>query len=214
VTQLESGGAAIGVATDIDGEARNASTPDIGADEFAGVGIDLLPPAISYAPLGNTTATTDRPLSITVTDLSGVPTSGSGLPVLYFRKGTSGGFSSSQCSFVSGTSYSCLFTYASVGGVATGDTIQYYLAAQDAAPTPNVTTNPSAGAAGFTADPPAASTPPTTPSSYVIAVALSGTQTVCASGCNHTTLTGATGMFNAINNGVLTGNLDIQILAT
>jgi len=35
-TRLESGGAAVGVTTDIDIEARNATTPDIGADEFAG----------------------------------------------------------------------------------------------------------------------------------------------------------------------------------
>ena len=36
-TRLESGGAAVGVTTDIDLETRNATTPDIGADEFAGV---------------------------------------------------------------------------------------------------------------------------------------------------------------------------------
>ncbi|MFL6529342.1 MAG: beta strand repeat-containing protein, partial [Chthoniobacterales bacterium] len=36
-TKLESGGASLPVATDIDLEARNAITPDIGADEFAGV---------------------------------------------------------------------------------------------------------------------------------------------------------------------------------
>ena len=35
-TRLESGGAAVGVTDDIDLEARNATTPDIGADEFAG----------------------------------------------------------------------------------------------------------------------------------------------------------------------------------
>jgi hypothetical protein len=35
-TRLESGGAAVGVTTDIDNDARNATTPDIGADEFAG----------------------------------------------------------------------------------------------------------------------------------------------------------------------------------
>lgn len=39
-TRLESGGAAVGVTNDIDVETRNATTPDIGADEFAG-----LPPA-------------------------------------------------------------------------------------------------------------------------------------------------------------------------
>lgn len=35
-TRLESGGAAAGVVVDIDGDARNATTPDIGADEFTG----------------------------------------------------------------------------------------------------------------------------------------------------------------------------------
>lgn len=35
-TRLESGGAAVGVTNDIDLEMRNATTPDIGADEFAG----------------------------------------------------------------------------------------------------------------------------------------------------------------------------------
>ena len=35
-TRLESGGAAVGVTIDIDAEMRNATTPDIGADEFAG----------------------------------------------------------------------------------------------------------------------------------------------------------------------------------
>jgi uncharacterized repeat protein (TIGR01451 family) len=35
-TRLESGGAAVGVAVDIDAETRNATTPDIGADEFVG----------------------------------------------------------------------------------------------------------------------------------------------------------------------------------
>jgi hypothetical protein len=35
-TRLESGGAAVGVTDDIDMDMRNATTPDIGADEFAG----------------------------------------------------------------------------------------------------------------------------------------------------------------------------------
>jgi hypothetical protein len=39
-TRLESGGAPVGVVDDIDAEVRSATTPDIGADEFAGV---LLP---------------------------------------------------------------------------------------------------------------------------------------------------------------------------
>jgi hypothetical protein len=44
-TRLESGGAPVGVTVDIDNETRNATTPDIGADEFTGV----LPPANDIA---------------------------------------------------------------------------------------------------------------------------------------------------------------------
>ena len=36
-TAIEGGGKVIGTTTDFDGDARNATTPDIGADEFAGV---------------------------------------------------------------------------------------------------------------------------------------------------------------------------------
>ena len=53
--------------------------------------------------------------------------------------------------------------------------------------------------------------PPASPNSYLIAAPISGAKTVCASGCDYTTLTGATGIFNAINTNVLTGNTDIQI---
>ena len=97
------------------------------------------------------------------------------------------------------------------GSVSIGDTIQYYVAAQDGAATPNVITNPVAGAGGFTPNPPAAATPPTTPNSYLISAPINGTKTVCASGCDFTTLTGATGLFKAINDGVATGNVEIQI---
>ena len=192
---------------DITGSTR-VDPPSMGAYE---VGVDLVGPTISYTILGNTTSTSDRPLVISATDPSGVPITGTGLPVLYFRKGVSGAYSSNQCTFGSGSTYNCTFTYASVGGVVAGDTIQYFVAAQDSAGTPNVSVNPATGASGLTANPPAAGTPPTAPNSYVIATALTGIKTVCASGCDYTTLTGATGAFNAINTNVVTGNLQIQI---
>jgi hypothetical protein len=47
-TQLESAGTSgTGIADDFDGDTRNASTPDIGADEFTGTLLDLAPPIIS-----------------------------------------------------------------------------------------------------------------------------------------------------------------------
>ncbi|MFN7965607.1 MAG: hypothetical protein U0V87_07965 [Acidobacteriota bacterium] len=210
-TPIEGNGLAIaGITDDFDGDIRaNFGPTDIGADAGNFLGVDLTAPTITYTPLPNTTSTADRTLSISVTDTSGVPTTGIGLPQLYFRKGTSGAYSASQCSFVSGSNYTCTFTYASVGGVVVGDKIQYYVAAQDNAN--NVTTNPLAGASGFSANPPAASTPPTTPNAYNIAAALSGTKTVCASGCDYASLTNTGGLFETVNAAVLTGNLIIDI---
>ncbi|MBS1792678.1 MAG: hypothetical protein JSS81_02420 [Acidobacteria bacterium] len=213
-TVAESNGVDVGVTDDFDGQTRASFTPvDIGADagNFTSGG-DFLPPVITYTALPATTSTTDRTLSISVTDiLSAIPTSGAGLPVLYFRKGVSGAFSASQCVFASGSNYNCTFTYASVGGVTGGDTIQYYVAAQDAATTPNVAVNPATGASGLTANPPAASTAPTAPNSYPVNPALTGTKTVCASGCDYTGLTTTGGLFAAINAATLTGNVTVQI---
>ncbi|HXI23964.1 MAG TPA: choice-of-anchor Q domain-containing protein [Pyrinomonadaceae bacterium] len=65
---------------------------DIGAYESA----FTTAPVISYTALANANNTSNRTLSITVTDSSGVPTSGTGLPRIYLRKGTSGSYSSNQ----------------------------------------------------------------------------------------------------------------------
>jgi len=186
-SQLESGGTTIsGITTDIDGDTRNASTPDIGADEYAGIGLDLTAPTISYSAFTNTSSLVDRVLSTTITDASGVPTSDAGLPVLYWKI-NSGSYAAVTGVFVSGSTYT--FTFGS--GVIAGDVVSYYVAAQDNAGTPNVTTNPSTGASGFTTNPPAASTPPTTPSSYTIIGTISGTKTVGAAGADYTNLTAA-----------------------
>jgi hypothetical protein len=214
-TVIEGNGADVGVTDDFDGQTRSGLTPvDIGADAGNFMGVDLAAPAISYTPLANTTSTTNRALAAMITDaVSGVPTSGVGLPVIYFRKGTSGAYSSTQSVSGGGGTYNFTIDYSLVtgGSVMVGDTIQYFVVAQDGAATPNVTSNPSAGASGYTANPPAATTPPATPNSYLIAAPIAGIKTICASGCEYTTLTGAAGVFSAINTGVVTGNVEIQI---
>ena len=191
----------------------DSSTVDEGfaIDDVSVSADDVSPPVITYTPLANTVSTTDRTIAITVTDNVGVPTAGPGLPVLYFRKGTSGSFSPSQCTSSGGSGYNCTFTYASVGGVAPGDTIQYYVAAQDTAATPNVSVNPAAGASGFTANPPGATTPPTTPSAYTISVILTGSFDV-GTGQTYTSLTNAGGIFEKINNNIVGSNLTINIV--
>jgi hypothetical protein len=185
-TQTESAGTPIATVTvDYDGNLRNATTPDIGADEFAGTPLDLVSPTIVYTPLLNTASTSSRTLVSSITDAgSGVPTAGLGLPVLYWKINLAGVWTGATSTYLTGSDYQ--FTFGS--GVITGDTIYYYIAAQDLATTPNIGTFPSGGAGGFTPDPPAASTPPTTPSSYIVSnVALGGDYTV------------GTAMFNKIS---------------
>ncbi|OQY76206.1 MAG: hypothetical protein B6D44_00050, partial [Ignavibacteriales bacterium UTCHB2] len=178
-TQTESGGvpvtSPIAVTDDFDGNTRNATTPDVGADEFNGVALDLNPPVISFTPLGITSSLTNRTLTAAITDPSGVPTSGIGLPVLYWKINAAGTYTGATATYLSGSNYQ--FTFGA--GVAAGDTVFYYVVAQDNATTPNVGVNPSAGAGGFTANPPAVSTPPTSPYGYFIVDApLAGDYTV------------------------------------
>jgi hypothetical protein len=203
-TQLESGATPVaGITDDFDGNTRNVSTPDIGADEFAGVLLDLSPPTISYAALSNTNLTGNRTLTATITDASGVPTAGAGLPVLYWRI-NAGGYSAATAASLGGNQYQFSFG----AGASVGDTVFYYVVAQDNAPTPNVGSNPSTGASGFTANPPAAATPPTTPNSYAIQGNLAGTFTVGAAGA-YSTLTAAV---TDLNNKFLTGPVVFELL--
>lgn len=190
-TQIESGGISVaGITDDYDGDARNASTPDIGADEGSFILLDMIPPAINYTALGFTCASGDRMLTATVTDPSGVPVSGAGLPVLYWKINT-GTYQAATGTHTGGNSYQFSFG----NGAVTGDVVSYYIVAQDNAGTPNVGAFPSGGAGGFTANPPAAATAPTTPSSYTISTLLNGTYQVGA-GQTFPTLTAAVTAYN------------------
>ena len=195
-SQLESGGATVGLLSDIDGQVRpgpagsvngGATAPDLGADEFDGVPLDIIPPAITYTPLSLTCATGARTLTTTITDASGVPTSGAGLPRLYWRI-NAGAYTPVIANFVSGSTYT--FTFGA--GVVVADVVSYYIVAQDNLA--NVGGSPGGGS-GFTANPPTAATPPGTPSSYTIGNTLSGTYTVGAAG-NYATLTAAAAAYN------------------
>jgi hypothetical protein len=209
-TVAEGNGAEVGVTNDFDGQTRASFTPvDIGADAGNFNGIDLAPPVISYTALANTNLTTDRVLSVTLTDVSGVATGGDA-PRVYFNK-NAGTYSSTACSLAGGTvqngTWNCTIDNSLIGGVVTADVIRYFVVAQDISG--NLGSNPSAGFSGTNVN--TVTTPPTTPNSYLIAQAISGTRTVCATGCDYTTLTGATGIFKAINDGVATGNINIEI---
>jgi len=206
-TQVESAGSIItapmALNTDFDGDARypnvgypvNASyppvAPDMGADEFAGIPNDITGPTIIYSPLGFTASISARTLTATITDTHGVPISGTGLPRLAWKKLTGGTWN-----YVTGTSMGSdqyEFTFGS--GVVQGDTVYYFVVAQDGFTTPAVGAYPFLGVSGFSANPPACSVKPTNPSSYTITAALCGTYTVGV-GKNYTTLTDAVNDYN------------------
>ena len=197
-TVIEGNGLAIGAVTDdYDGQTRASFTPtDIGADAGNFTGLDLTAPTIAYTPVASSCTAGTVTLTATITDASGVPTAGAGLPVLYWKI-NAGAYTAATGTFVSGNSYSFTFGAGSVAN----DVISYYIVAQDNAATPNVAVSPATGAAGLTANPPAATTPPTSPSTYSILNALSGTYTV-GSGGAYATLTAAVA---AYNNSCLTG---------
>jgi trimeric autotransporter adhesin len=206
LTQCESGASVVtdplAITTDFDNDPRYpnagypdnpsspAIAPDMGADEFAGLTNDLLPPNIGYTPLADTSGTVGRTLAASITDPSGVPTSGTGLPVLYWRI-NNGSWVSSIATWVSGNQ----FAFTIGDGAVLHDTIYYYVAAQDMAPGINVGCRPAVGAGGFTSDPPACSTPPSSPDYYVIVGALSGVYTV-GIGKDYNTITDAVADLN------------------
>jgi photosystem II stability/assembly factor-like uncharacterized protein len=165
-TQVDSGGQGLAsVTTDFDGDLRNATYPDIGADEGNFIRADTSGPAIAYTPLGDVPAIyATRTLNATISDLSGVPTTGIGLPVLYWKIGSAGSYTAATASHTGGSGYE--FTFGT--GAVLGDTVFYYVCAQDNWSTIHVSAFPAVGASGLTPNPPAAAVPPTTPSSYRI----------------------------------------------
>ena len=196
-TQVESGGTTIsGITTDYDGDIRNATTPDIGADEGSFTPNDQTPPTITYTALANTASTTSRTLVATITDASGINTTN--LPRIYYRLST-GSYYSAVATSSTGSSYTFTIDYANTGGTpVAGNIIQYYVVAQDASSNANVGTSPSGGSG---TSPTIGVTPPTTPASYQILATLAGNYYVGTSthtpAATYATITAAATAYNS-----------------
>jgi uncharacterized repeat protein (TIGR01451 family) len=206
-TAAESNGVDVGVTDDYDGQTRAGLTPtDIGADAGNFNGVDLSPPAIAYTPFGNTSLTTNRTLTATLTDVTGVATGGLA-PRIYYRK-NAGAYFSQACGLTGGTvnngTWDCTINYADLGGAALTDVIGYFVVAQDTVG--NLGSNPG-GAIGTSVN--TITTPPT-PNTYTIVTAYSGPIGV-GSGESITSLTNAGGLFELLNAGALTGDLVINL---
>jgi hypothetical protein len=223
-TFCESGGVAVNYPTviidDFDGQPRYpnlgypdnsafpANAPDVGAFEFAGKTPDQVPPVIIYTELPNTSNTGPQILNASISDASGVPVTGTGLPVINWRV-NGGAMNSNAGVYQSGNEY--MFTFGTTFMPA--DIIEYYITAQDnALPAANVTSEPSYDADGFTPNPPACSTPPSTLCFYTILGVLCGDYTI-GTGGDFATLSGAGGFFEAVGSSVLTCDVSATIVS-
>ncbi len=107
---------------------------------------DVNAPTISYIPLDNTSLTTNANLLVTITDDVGVPTTGGFEPRVYYLKNAAATYVSNACVYSSGNDYNCTINYASVGGVVNGDSITYFVVAQDTSG--NLASNPFGASGG------------------------------------------------------------------
>jgi hypothetical protein len=215
----ESGALSIGAVTDdFDGQSRGGLFADVGADagDFT-LSSDVFAPGISYPPL-TVSSTASRVLTgwATITDSVGVSSGAR----LYYKKSTdadvfgvandstgNGWKHATATGSDSFYSFTIDHTLLTGGGVTPGDTIQYFVVAQDAAN--NLGSSP-AGANASASPPVQNVNAHGTVNSYTIVASLSGTKTV-GSGGDYPSLTGAGGLFAALNNSALTGNLVVNI---
>jgi photosystem II stability/assembly factor-like uncharacterized protein len=138
-TNLESSGTPVSVSSDLDGDVRNTTTPDIGADEGSFTFVDVMPPVISHAALPPAPTSGGRVTAATITDITGIQT-GAGGPRLWHKSSTDPTYTAAAVDSTNGNTF-----YFTIPGRATGTTVQYYLAAQDLAPANNVGTWPPGG---------------------------------------------------------------------
>ncbi len=220
------GAAGLGVTDDYNGNDRTTRTPnDIGA--YSGTYTltgDIFTPVISFSPFGTGIVATSRSMTgITITDKIGIGTL-LNKPRLYYKKkselntfaGNAAGINGWKYVVATNTASPFTFTidYTLLGTtLAVGDTIVYFIAAQDI--NNNLISSPAG--AGYTTNPPVQSigvAPVTGLYSYLIGNnTISGNKTVCVSGCDYPNLTGATGLFHAMDSLSVTGNMQITIMS-
>ena len=205
-TVVESNGQTIAaVTTDFDAHVRpgpagsingGAKAPDIGADEIDGVFADVLAPFITYTAIASNCDTTTRTLKASISDVSSVPYPSPLQPKIYYRK-NNGTWLSATGTLSGGTASSGTWDFpistGSLAGVKPGDTVSYFVIAQDVPG--NIISNPSAGLVATDVN--TITTFPTNPNYYVItavpAIVATTPGAVCDSGKVTLTATASAG---------------------
>ena len=191
-TRLESGGAPVGVTEDIDMEVRNATTPDIGADEFAGVpppANDIAATAIVTPPNGGLVAT-----GATVTPQAAFNNAGTATQnnvMVQFTITGPGGFNYTNTQ--------------TIAAITPGQTVTVTFAA-----TPVFTTVGTYTSTATVTTPDSNSANDTVMGSFNVAAPLSGSINV-GTGESFTSLTNPGGIFDALNGLGASGNVTVNV---
>ncbi len=205
--------------------------PDIGADEGDYKPLDLTAPMIVVnTPLTNTVSLTAPTLTnVSITDPSGVNVTAGTKPRVYYKLSTDANTFNTNTSATAGWKYveatgttspfSFTLDYALLPSAPVGgNTIQYFVTAQDLATVPNVGIDPASTFAALPASvnlTSAAFPIGGTPLQFSIQESFSGTINVgpgeTLNGQPLVSLTAAGGLFARLNAGLLTGNLTVLI---
>lgn len=165
----------IGLLThDFFGNTRSTTFPDIGAQEFTAPQIDVSGPIILHTPPSLPQINALQAITANITDPAGVP-HGIYLPRVYFKKGINGDFYHTSASSVTDDEYYMQIEYLQIPGfVSPGDTIYYYIAAQDQRSTPNGSTVPQLNCGQSGINPPGSIVPDTLFSYVLLGGSLNG----------------------------------------
>lgn len=213
-TAAEAYGAVVtGTGTDIDydGQVRSTLTPvDLGADAGNFTFKDVASPVINFSPLVNNEITTDRVVTATISDASGVYKTGVYAPRIYFKKFASGTWYSNAGALSSGSTFNGTWQFtissSTMGGLNGTDSVYYFVVAQDSSFSNNLGSY-AGGVEGFDVN---NITVYPNPFSYRIKPLSNGTYYV-GSGQTYTTLTANDGLFAYLNSSVVSGNIQVLI---
>jgi len=194
------------VQNDFNGNNRANNTPaDLGALSSGTNTLlaDSIAPDITYVPLTNTSAFTNRIFTATITEAHSGVASGTFIPKVYFNK-NNGTYFSTNGVLLSGNHRNGVWQFtidnSLMGGAGINDVIRYFVIAQD-----SVGNYESVPAYAIAENTNTILTNPITPNQYTIAAPLAQVITVGPTG-TFPNLTGGTGLFNAINTSFLQGN--------
>lgn len=211
-----------GVTTDIDGIiTRSTTAPAIGAHESASFNTinatyDVYTPNFAFTaipsafPCGGTLTIN---ANVTITDIG---TGLNNVPVMWWRRSapTASAWSSINGTLTSGSNNNGLWNFTATTAGALSETYQYYFVSNDQATSPNIWFSSFDATTPVHPSPTLQTTAATSPSSFVTIslTPLSGTVTVGTAG-TYPRFNGTGGLFEAINNSGLSGNLQVNVIS-